>query len=458
MFNPFQRHPFQRSKTVGVTGLVRSGKTVLLTSLLAHLRNHSPQRLALGRNGTRVTEVRELPLGKHATRFDAVGYRNCLASNRFPPKTLATHEYRAEYVRSDWKYTRLDLRLVEVPGELLADLVIAEHPRFEDWSETVLRALQRTEFSAQAADFLSALESAEANGTLLDDATLRTAYQTALARMVVSYMPVVTPSSFLPRGESVSGIGSDATPAQKIDYLVTHQICGLDRDSQFFPLPAPLRTARPELVRMLSAHYAAYRRQVVLPMARRLRRCDELLVLVDVAMLLEGGAGMLNANALFLEQLLQSIDPGFRPPAASINGLFRALGGPVPFAGVRRIVFVATKADRVHPHDRNRLRLLLQDLIQPLIGRYHATRQLDVEYLLCAAVNCTRCPDPERRVLQIHWAGTRGPNGTPRDVVEAEVSEVPEEWPGSYAAGDYHFASPDPWMPETLVRLPEHID
>ncbi|MCC7420488.1 MAG: YcjX family protein [Planctomycetaceae bacterium] len=455
MFNPWNRHPLGRTKTVGITGLVQSGKTVLLTSLISHLRNHSPGRLPIGGNGTQVTEVCALPLPPGSTPFDVERYREDLAAHRFPPKTLTTHEFRAEYVRSDWSFTRLALHLIEVPGELLADSIVATHPRFDDWSDAVLRVLARHDFARLTGPFLDALESSSDQDASTGEETLHRAYRTALARMVLAYMPVVTPSSFLPRSP-LEGVDSTASEDQRIAALVDQQVCGLDRERQFFPLSAAQRVKSASILERFRQHYTAYRQEIVLPMARRLQRCDELIVLVDVAMLLEGGTGMLNANALFLEQLLQAVDPGFRPPAAVLNGLCRVLGGFTPFRGIRRLTFVATKADRVHPTDRGNLLDLLKDLVRPLVGRIQATRNLQIDYHLCAAVCCTRCPDPERHVLN-HPAAASAVDRPP-SVVEVDVSSVPAEWPADFAPGDYVFADPAPWMPKALVRVPDQID
>lgn len=449
MFNPWNRHPLSRTKTVGVTGLVQSGKTVLLTSLISHLRNHSPDRLRIGRNGTRVTEVRTLPLSRDATVFDARRFRDELANHFFPPKTLLTHEFRAEYVRTDWKRTRIGLHLIDFPGELLADGVIATHKHFDHWSDAVLRQLQRREFSDRAHPFLEALDTSGGLPSDQVEATLLRAYRTALARMVLSYMPIVTPSSFLPRGP-IEGIEHATCDEQKVEILANQQFCGLDVERQFFPMPESLRKSHPAIRKALQSRYGDYRREVVLPMARRIRRCHELLVLVDIATLLEGGTGMLNANVLFLEQLLQAVDPGLSPPAAALNGILFGL-----FAGVRRIVFIATKADRVHPADHEMLRSLLEEMVRPIVGPYEARSRLQVAYRVCAAVECTQCPDPAKDVLVFPTEDSTVAD--PTTWKRITVSRVPTEWPGDFAPLQFRFARPVPWMPKALVASPRHI-
>lgn len=449
MFNPWKPRPFRRTKTIGVTGLVQSGKTVLLTSLISHLATHSPERLRIGRNGTRVTEVRPLPLPRDAAKFDVRRFRDDLANHCFPPKTLVTQEFRAEYVRSDWRLTRIGLHLFDFPGELLADGVIAAHKRFEDWSDAVLRQLERREFSKPAQPFLDALETSGLLPADQTEGTLLQAYRATLARMVLAYMPIVTPSSFLPRGP-VEGLDAATGEDQKTSILAERQICGIDGERQFFPLPESFRTKHPEIVKRLRSRYTGYRREVVLPMARRIRRCQELLVLVDVATLLEGGTGMLNANVLFLEQLLQAVDPGLSLPAAALD---RVLFGM--FSGVRRIVFIATKADRVHPADRDRLRSLLEEMVRPLIGPFEANGCLQVDYRVCAAIDCTQCPDPAQDVLVFPTE-----ESTVTDAAtwtRRRVSRVPPEWPGEFAPFSHRFAHPVPWMPKALVAVPQQI-
>src|SRR5690606_14002067 len=98
--NPLRRQPFRNRRAVGLVGLFYSGKTVLLTSLIAHLRNHDPDRLplAVGGGGPEVTLLGERPPLLCDERFDVDDHYNRLVVSDWPAKTDRLNEYRAELV------------------------------------------------------------------------------------------------------------------------------------------------------------------------------------------------------------------------------------------------------------------------------------------------------------------------------------------------------------------------
>ena len=265
------------------------------------------------------------------------------------------------YVRDDFRWTKMDLALDDIPGERLADMVVAAHRRLAGWSDTVLRMLRVCpEFHDSATDYLNAIENAERSPGSLDEEGLLHEYRRTLARLIEGCMPIVTPSSFLidAAGNSVPEhiLASDA--GSRMNLLATERFSGLSKSQQFAPLSAKLRGECSPMTGRFSSAYQSYRR-FIMPFAKRLKACDTLLILIDVAMLLEGGPGMLNANRKLIEQIFHYVDPGFT--------LLHEVGhrvtqlptlGWLGLRGVRRIGVVATKADRVHQDDRTKLRVL----------------------------------------------------------------------------------------------------
>ena len=378
MLNPFSHKPVTRCRRVGVVGLLQAGKTVLLTSLVDHLNNHDPGRLPIGRNGTELSLVQERPIPRRAQRFDFERYRADLGEQRWPAQSESLTEYRGLYVRDDFRLTQIDLSLLDMPGERLADMVVATHRRFADWSDAVLRMLRVCpEFRQPASGFLSLIDNAQHQPQSFDVEVLLHEYRLALARLIEACMPIVTPSAFLidPDGNRVPDHILDSDAETRVQLLAGERFSGLSADQQFAPLPANLRKEHPQLARHFSKHYRRYRR-FVLPFAKRLRSCDTLLILIDVAMLLEGGPGMLNANSKLIEQVLLYADPGFTRLQQIGHRVTQVptlgwLGVP----GIRRIAVVATKADRVHPDDRTRLDSLIRQMVQPLVKGRRVTAQ-----------------------------------------------------------------------------------
>lgn len=437
--------------------MLQSGKTVLLTSLIDHLKKHDPARFPLDGRHTGLVEIETLPPATGAERFDYGAHRSRLGNRQWPVKTCTCSEYRALYVRGDRHYTKIDLSLLDIPGERLADLGIAHHRRFEDWSDAILDALRvAPEFTAAAAPFFTCLDEIAAQpGTAVEPAQLLHTYRLTLARLIEAYMPLVTPSSFLIDADGnyvAEDIVRLADAEQRSAALAGRQLSGLSQETQFAPLSQKVRRAQPALTARFAAHYARYRQQLVLPFARALKACDTLIVLVDVAMLLEGGVGTLNASQTLLQHIVAYIDPGFTPLGTFGTWLVHlATLGLVTLDGVRRIVFVATKADRVHQDDRGKLETLLRDLTAPLVRGRQAVRSLHIDYVVCAAVNSTRSEiEAQHHVLQFV-----SPHG---NTVRQDVSWLPNGWPDHWEPADYTFPAPPPWMPANRGNPPQHIN
>lgn len=457
--NHFLSKPVRKHKCVGFVGLLQAGKTVLLTSLINHFRFHEPQRLPIGSKECSVVELEHLPPCYAAEQFAYDDNRHELSENRWPRKSLVMQEYRALYTRTDWRLGVLDLSLLDIPGERLADMLIARCEKFAGWSDQILSLLRQTPgFSHNCGEYFSHLEELATNTDAADngdDFALVRAYRVLLAKMVLSATNLVSPSSFLitPSGEYVSKDVLSVSTEKLEETLAERQFCGVSAEEQFAPLSLPLRTKFPVLTATLAAAYDKYRKEVVLPFAQSLARCDELFVLVDIATLLEAGVGMYNATASMLDWLLRYTNPGFNSMAKTFDSILQfGTGGSFELSGIRRLVFVANKADRVHEMDRGNLELLLRSLCQPLIKKFQALRSLKVDFAVCSAVNSTRSEQTGgERYLQF----LKG-----RDVIEPhrrQVPAVPTGWPDSWDASEYEFPRPLPWMPANKMNPPEHI-
>lgn len=449
--------PFRKHKCVGFVGLLQAGKTVFLTSLINHFKFHESSRLRVGAKQGEVVELEQLSPCYTQEVFAYDENRFALSENRWPRKSLIMQEYRALYTRSDWRFGVLDLSLLDIPGERLADLLIARCEKFSDWSDQILSLLRQTpDFEYQCRDYFAHLEELnKAADSATDEKALLRTYRVLLAKMVLSATNLVTPSSFLitPSGEYVSTEVLSVSADKLEQALADKQFCGVSSDEQFAPLSSQIRAKFPEVTATFSAAYNNYRKEVVLPFANSLAQCDELYVLVDIATLLEAGVGMYNATSAMLDWLLRYTNPGFNSVAKTFDSILQfGTAGSFELSGIRRLVFVANKADRVHQSDHDHLESLLRSLCQPLIKKFQALRSLEVVFTHCSAVRSTRSEEmDDKHYLQFMMER----NGS--EPFRQQVPAVPPNWPDSWDSTAYRFPCPRPWMPPNKGNPPEHI-
>lgn len=433
-------------RRIGVVGLYRSGKTVFLTSLINHLQNHSPDRFRLGDGSARVTFDRELP----PRSFDPFAYlqhRNQLVERHaWPVKTRTTAEYRCRFYRSDWLISRGEWTLVDFAGERMADILMADCS-YAQWSDLLLAIFrEHSEYRSLAGPYLAAMDDPATTGE-----QLLAAYRRLLLELFLNYRPVVSPSTFL---LSEDGTWLGDVPRERW----ADRPAGLDERRQFAPLSPAARAGRGELARQFERHYGDYRSRLAQPLAGWMRHCDHLVVLVDVTTLLAGGEAMYQGNRELLRCLMDRLCPGKSLLGLSVD-LLTTLLAPIhqqitrvldlTWRQISKIAFVATKADKVHQDDRQKLVSLLREMVEPLVAAHRERAvALEVEYFACAAVNSTRSLDGGK--LLGAAAGQSEPSVfTP--------SAVPEQWPPSWQHGQYTFLNVAPHVPARRDAAPDHL-
>lgn len=443
---------FKRNKRVGVVGLLQSGKTVLLTSLIAHLRNHDKDALRLDGGGAEIVGHCELNPRTTLDRFPFEHIRQRLGQRLWPKKTLMATEYRSLNVRIDRKQRRtsFDLSLYDIPGERLVDLIIADCKHYDEWADRIRKELDANpRFQNLMAPYFEALRKLgpDAQAPAIDGFILE--YKRGLARLGLAHAPIVTPSTFLIThdGQLVSETLKAVPRDEWIEKLAAERPCGISLEKQFVPLDAAARTALPNVVKQFRQHYAEYRRQVVLPFAKPLQECDELLVLADIPMLLRGGPGMYDAQVKLLEFVFDTLKPGFGRLGKLVNraGLL---------SGIRRVTFVATKADRVPKCDHDTLLSLLSQLTQTSVKK-HKVRHFETDFLVCSAVQSAGPDGDEPRRLT--WQERNGQADKPVRF-SSVMPELPPNWKLEWQPRDFDsFPDPDPWMPPTIGSPPDHL-
>lgn len=446
------RYPkFRRfNHNVAVIGLYRSGKTVFLTSLINHLKHHRPSQLKLGKGDVKLTVDCELEVNSGFDRLPYERYRSSLVDSKdWPKKTKTISQYCCRYFRSDWKWTKGQLTLTDIPGERLPDIPMAgfSYDQWSDWLSD--RVFVNKEYSPLVKDFVSLAERIE-----VKEEPLVMAYRQTLALLYRNFRPVITPSTFiLTEDNPEDGTeGSRFVGANALNGDISGCYSGLSMGSQFVPLSSSARKRHPDLAATFSKRYTEYQRKVAKPCEYVLRKSNQLVVLIDVTTLLASTTGMFNGCQSILDELLQLLCPGFGLFGVTLDVLGNTVsGGRLGIGGIDRLAFVATKADKVNDSCRENLRLLVTEMCSDIVERYvENSSRLDVNYFACSAVKSTRSTPNG------HLQGTL--EDSPNARSEYSTSVVPKRWPAAWDRGHYVFPDVKPYMPPNQSYPPDHID
>jgi predicted YcjX-like family ATPase len=440
-----------RGRRTAILGTSMSGKSTFLTSLLDWITraDGTVEESLIGRA---VWHVERLPPFEHDGGFPLRLYReDCLGNQIWPDKTIAASEFRVRFWRQSEglrglldPYVVEEHAFVDLPGERVADFSMANRG-YAEWSDAILEEIRsKRPYQAHARDYLALVDGADA----LAEAEVVRAYKTVLARFARRLLPLVTPSTFLVEEHGQYPKAGDPAPYEmSVEEHLERGICGLDASSQFAPLPASTRAANEELTHGFAQQYDQYRRRIVDPFATSFYDCDRLLILVDVAAILEGGPALYHSLRRSLRMAIDYLDPGL-PGSQRLAGLVRRLltGGRLGSTKVEEVALIATKADCVHRKDRANLTALLEQMTRDLFAEAVQRGWLTPRYFACAAVEATRSDD-EYPYLK-GWIA-RDP--TVPDVLDYRrfpVSKLPPTWPAedTWNPSTYRFAQV--WPPK----------
>lgn len=361
------------SQTVrlAVTGLARSGKTVLTTALVQNLllARERPTLLPFfaPAHERRLLGLRRLPPRRRPPfPFDTV--LRCLAAEPpvWPPSTSGISElrlavdYRPRGVAARLLAPRatLTLVIVDYPGEWLLDLPLLDKS-YEAWSAETLGLARTTPRLGLAGPFLAAIAAPLANAPAEAEAerlaALYTAYLRACRSRAVN-LSFVQPGRFL-----LPGAEAEADP------LLT----------RFAPLPAQ-SAGGARLYGLMAERYERYKRVLVEPFfSEHFSRFDRQLVLVDLLAALESGYEAFRDAERALNAVLSVYRYGRARP------IWRWFG-----ARIDKVLFAATKADHITPNQYNNLRALLEAIFMRE-GRFPGLEEGALGFGLLAAMKCT---------------------------------------------------------------------
>jgi len=358
------------SLRLGVTGLARAGKTVFITALVHNLLHGGRLPLfAPWRSGRLQGADLAAQLHADVPTFDYRGHVRQLTQARvWPASTRAISELRLSIAYESATFWgrnlgrgRLDLDIVDYPGEWLLDLPLLGKDYRAFSAETFAR-LAEPRRALIANDFLRLVEGLDPLMPA-DDETIAGAHAAFTAYLAAARADGHA-YSLLPPGRFLMPGDRDGSPALT-----------------FAPVRLPAEGTPPpgSLWETMARRYEAYLDVMVRPFFRtHFARLDRQVVLVDVLHALNGGPEALSD----LEAALSEILACFRPGRGSwLSGIVTRR--------IDRILFAATKADHLHHSSHDRLELILRRLVDRAIGRA-AFSGADVEVKAIAAVRATR--------------------------------------------------------------------
>lgn len=363
--------PTTRVLQLGVTGLRRSGKTVLLTSLVHNLLHGGRLTFLNSASGGRLDGARLLPPSAlDIPRFPQEANLAALAADppHWPQPTRGIGQirlglrYRPAGTLGTLTGDRtliLDIR--DYPGEWLLDLPLLRTD-FTDWSRDTLALAATGARAPLSAEWRAAVGAAAWHASL--DEAAASALADAYTRYLVAArdsragLLLLQPGRFLEPGE-LAGAPVLA----------------------FCPVPPDRLAAAPpgSLAAAMAERYLGYRERVVQPFMRRhFNALDRQIVLVDLLSAIDEGPGAVAE----LRQALAALLPAFRHGSA--GWLSRLVGQ----SRIDKVLFAATKVDHVGLDQQPRLGQLLDGLVQELTAglRFEGAQ---VHSLSLAALRCT---------------------------------------------------------------------
>lgn len=333
--------------SIGVTGFSGSGKSTFITSLIHQLK-YSNQAQMTGFSPARDHKILDVTLQNipDCPAFDYQGGIDALNSTparwpkptRFHSGSIINISYNRENfsknILGPTANFRIEIR--DYPGEWLLDLPLVKH-NFSSWSQDAAALYDknpRKQWNSELIARINALNPLEPLVEQEIDAIFKL-YIDSLKQAKASKLTLIQPGRFLlPDG---------------IEHPHFFPLFNLHNFSQQILEQANENS----LYKQLSARYLHYVNDVVTPfMNDFFRQIDRQVILVDVLEALSAGEDAFDEMLISLSRIIDCYDFGQ-------NNFFKHIFSPT----VEKILFLASKPDRVHASQHENLRLLLNDII-----------------------------------------------------------------------------------------------
>lgn len=437
----FDTLTLRNHKNIAITGIAGGGKSVFLTSIISHLSESGNSDFHL-KNGISITDFRSIPIkSKWPPQFAHSKFRESIAKKQWPEKTTDCAVYSCEFTRSDWRLYKQKLTFFDFPGERIADAAIAKYSDYGEWSDHILNYFsEQHDYSFAAQQYIEYVKNDN-----LEINTLLREYREVLAKLILSFKPLISPSTFL-----LDKTGKQAEFESYIG-IAQKRFSGLSQDEQFAPMPEDARKKNPKIVKAMASAYKKYRQEVALPVFENVLQATNLVVLIDIPSLLAGGVGRYNDNRQIMIDLFEVIRPGSDIGAVLFKYFKYTTGLFLLENSLESISFVAVKADMIHPMDIENGRVM--DLLRMITDRpRRMLPDVECQWFVCSACHSTFPVEGERRLR-----GRIAANNPEKEYKEYDVPELPTTWPDNWQARDYPFFKVYPDAPENFLNPPRHI-
>lgn len=435
-----------RTIRIAVMGSRRCGKTVLLTALANHLREHNPAQFPVGnlriswdKSAIEGNSLNGLPL------FDYNGARGYLAQGEWPQKTTDASVLALRLKLSDdskHKDEYVQLEIMDIPGERISDFAMngRSYAGWCHWMEDQLAGPNG--FSPAYRDYLMKVRQLPASDH--PEKAVLNLYRDFLAQEYAHFSPNVTPSTVRLEQNGVSHGGATMEAFRK---SISNVPLGFKDKAgtlfEFAPLPSDAlgtNKAWEQLVSKFSIAYGKYVESIVNPLVSWLKETQKLYYLVDMLSILQAGPQVWSSEKQYAEAALGGLCP--RNKNGLLNNIAGWTKGILWKTPISSVTIVATKADLVlTAQNRDRLVALTKQLLDSVL----AFLDVKINYFSCAAVCCTKevsvdakkglqgCLNPKKD--PVIWV--------PSDVPERRPSST-EEWNAMKRSGqfNYQFAFP----------------
>jgi predicted YcjX-like family ATPase len=354
---------------LGVTGLSRSGKTVFVTSLVDNLLAQARLPVLAASAEGRIVRAQLDPQPDDAVpRFPYEEHLSALTGpdRHWPHSTrrISQLRLRIEFERAaGWRQgpARLDLDIVDYPGEWLLDLTLLDKT-YAQWANETIAASRQPARAVLAGRWLQHVDGLDPQAAFDEDVAR------GAAAAFTEYLRLARGDSYalstLPPGRFLMPGDLEGSPALT-----------------FAPLPVEenVEPAAGSLAAMMQRRYEAYKTHVVKPFFRdHFSRLDRQIVLVDALSAMNSGPAALRD----LENALTEVLRAFRAGRSSTFGsIFRPR--------VDRILFAATKADHLHHASHDRLEAILSVLTAKAVARAKGVGA-EIDVIALSAVRATR--------------------------------------------------------------------
>jgi len=355
---------------LGVTGLSRAGKTVLISSIVQNLLNGGRLPLFEAVRSGRVSGIRlEEQPDDAIPRFQYEDHIQALVRDRiWPDSTRAISELRLtiDYQSaSGWNRLfspgRLSLDIVDYPGEWLLDLPLLAQD-YRQFSNTTAELAQTGIRKELAQDWMQLATTIDMDAPA-DEMKARRLFEVFSAYLKACKSDERSLST-LPPGRFLMPGDLEGSPALT-----------------FAPLPGIAETPaiKGSLRAMMERRFEAYKTVVVKPFFRHhFARLDRQIVLVDALQAINRGPEALED----LERALGDVLGCFRPGHNSFFSSFVT-------RRIDKVLIAATKADHLHHESHDRLERLTGRLVDRAIQRIGLSGA-GFEVMAIASVRATR--------------------------------------------------------------------